>query len=201
MPKNAKLATTLKAAAELALGETFQAPSLAKTGKGRGRAIAGLFAGGTLCAEAQVIARDARIACASNVAIPGVADLAPGFEGHTFIDLGDDEYTAGRPHPMIEPAVRDKPMADALADPNIAVVLIDCVLGFGGHMDPAGHIATFLSKHSAGTKLVIASVTGTDGDPQNLSRQRAALDRAGVLVAPSNADAVRLALGFVGAKL
>ncbi|MFM2421895.1 MAG: succinyl-CoA ligase [ADP-forming] subunit alpha, partial [Pseudomonadota bacterium] len=163
--------------------------------------IAGLFAGGTLCAEAQVIARDAKIACASNVAIPGVADAAPGFVGHTFIDLGDDEYTAGRPHPMIEPAVRDKPMEDALANPDVSVVLIDCVLGFGGHGDPALHIAKFLETHPRGAKLVIASVTGTEGDPQVLSRQCATLDRAGVLVAPSNADAVRLALGYVGAKL
>lgn len=201
LPKNARLATTLKAAAETALGRSFPAPSLAKSGKAKGRLVRGLYAGGTLCSEAQVIARDAHIVGASNVPIPGMATATADFDGHTFIDLGDDEYTAGRPHPMIEPAVRDAPLAKALADPQVAVVLLDIVLGYGGHMDPAGHLETFLKIHSRNATLIVASVTGTEGDPQSLSRQRATLDRAGVLTAPSNADAVRLALGIIGAKL
>ena len=61
--------------------------------------------------------------------------------GHRLLDLGDDRYTQGRPHPMIDPAVRDQPLADALADPKVGVVLMDVVLGYGGHDDPAGHLA------------------------------------------------------------
>ncbi|MEC8888839.1 MAG: hypothetical protein VYD76_05785 [Pseudomonadota bacterium] len=40
----------------------------------------------------------------------------------------------------------------------------------------------------------MASVTGTDEDPQVRARQVSVLERAGVVVAPSNADAAELAL-------
>ena len=61
------------------------------------------------------------------------------------IDLGDDAFTRGRPHPMFEPGVRDAPLAEALADPAVGVILLDVVLGYGGHADPAGHLAAFLA--------------------------------------------------------
>jgi len=113
------------------------------------------------------------------------------------IDLGADEFTRGRPHPMIEPAVRDRPLADALADPAVGVILLDIVLGYGGHPDPAGHLAGFLaSRHRR--QLIVASVTGTDRDPQPRSAQVQKLTEAGVLVAESNADAAELAIKAIG---
>jgi FdrA protein len=87
---------------------------------------------------------------------------------------------------MIEPELRTPHLRAALADPAVAAVLVDLVLGFGSHMDPAGVIAKELSKNA---KPVIASVTGTERDPQGYSRQVALLREAGVLVAPSNAHA------------
>ena len=113
------------------------------------------------------------------------------------IDLGADEFTRGRPHPMIEPAVRDQPLADALADPAVGVILLDVVLGHGAHPDPAGHLAGVLAGRDHGPPIV-ASVTGTDRDPQPRSAQVRTLTEAGVIVAESNADAARMAIAAIG---
>ena len=123
---------------------------------------------------------------------------------HTFLDLGADEYTRGRPHPMIEPSVRTGALAAALADPTVAVVVLDVVLGAGSHPDPAASVAGALAAAappparlaSAGHErtAVVASVCGTELDPQGYAAQRRALESAGVFVAESNAGAVEAAL-------
>jgi FdrA protein len=197
LPPNATAVSTLEAAAAHAIGLK---PAAETTGKPlplprKGRLIRGLFAGGTLCAEAQIVLIAAGLQVTSNEPVPGAK--SPAAAQHMLLDLGADEYTQGRPHPMIEPAVRDQAMADALADPQVGVILLDCVLGFGGHMDPAGHMAAQLSKQpkaTTGGPLIIASVTGTEADPQGLSRQSAKLREAGVVIAPSNAAAARMAV-------
>ena len=201
-PRNATSVSTLEAAAEHACGQVVaplrMTPPRPRAGA---RNIRGLFTGGTLCAEAQVIALAAGVAVASNVPIPGATQLdagRAGLTGHSMIDLGDDDYTRGRPHPMIEPAIRDQAVLDALNDPATAVVLLDCVLGFGGHADPAGHLARLLRGRPEGGPVIIASVTGTDNDPQRYGAQADRLIEAGVVVEPSNAAAVRLALRCLG---
>jgi FdrA protein len=198
LPPNVRQAQTLRDAAALALGQATPAPLDLPRSKTTGR-IAGLFAGGTLCAEAQLILAAAGRAVASNVPVPGARALDAALaEDHRMIDLGADEYTRGRPHPMIEPTVRDAPLGEALADPAIAVVLIDLVLGFGAHPDPAGAITAVLAQRPAG-KPVVASVCGTDDDPQSRATQVAHLEAAGVRIAPSNADATALALSLAQA--
>lgn len=154
--------------------------------RARGR-IRGLFCGGTLCAEAQVVLMDRGLEVSSNAPVPGAKE---GAAGHLLLDLGDDEYTRGRPHPMIEPELRNEHLARALRDKEVGVILLDVVLGYGAHPDPAGLLAAVLKKTR---KPVIASVTGTEGDPQVYSRQVATLERAGVVVAASNAQAARFA--------
>ena len=165
----------------------------------RGKLVRGLFAGGTLCGEAQIVFRQAGLAVASNVPVPGARCDAGAQGGHVMIDLGDDEFTRGRPHPMIEPAVRDAPLAEALADPAVGVILLDVVLGYGGHPDPAGHLAAFLAGRER-RPLIVASVTGTDGDPQPRDAQVRKLAEAGVIVADSNADAAEAAIAALGAS-
>ena len=156
--------------------------------------IRGLFCGGTLCAEAQIVLMDHGLKVASNVPVPGAKTAgAP----HRLIDLGADEFTRGRPHPMIEPELRNEHLVRALADHGIGVVLLDVVIGYGAHADPAGLIAEVVRKTK---KLVIASVTGTEGDPQVYSLQVKKLRAAGVIVAPSNAAAARLAALAVGGR-
>jgi FdrA protein len=149
--------------------------------------IRGIFCGGTLCAEAQIVLMDHGLRVASNVPVPGArASGAP----HRLIDLGSDEFTRGHPHPMIEPELRNAPLRRALREKGVGVILLDVVIGYGAHADPAGLIADVVRKSK---KPVIASVTGTEGDPQVYSLQVKKLRAAGVIVAASNAAAARIA--------
>jgi len=195
LPTKATAVTTLKAAAENALGGSaigagFDPAAMAVPASG-GSMIRGLFSGGTLCAEAQVVLQAAGEPIGSNAPVPGSGGL-DSKGAHQLIDLGADEYTQGRPHPMIEPSVRDDALAAALGDDSVGVILLDLVLGYGAHDDPAGHLIGSLG--GAAGKPVIASVTGTEQDPQQRSAQIARLQDAGIIVAPSNADAAALAL-------
>jgi FdrA protein len=142
--------------------------------------VCGLFSGGTLCQEA------GRILKARSVT-------------HAVVDLGADEYTVGRPHPMIDCRLRNERILDAAMDPTTAVILLDVVLGYGAHPDPAGALApTILAAReraaAAGRHVsFVASVCGTPADPQSLSKQEDTLSAADVALAPSNAQAARLA--------
>jgi FdrA protein len=161
---------TLTEAAEQAMQKKLAADTPAP-GRAKGRVL-GLYCGGTLAAEAELLLAD---------------------KGQC-VDLGDDEYTRGRPHPMIEPELRNEHIARALADPAIGVLLFDVVLGFGAHADPAGVLIEGLK---GSRKVAVASVTGTEQDLQGFRRQVAVLRAAGVHVAPSNAYAARLARSLV----
>lgn len=204
LPENAVFTSTLKAAAQSALGQDVARPKHAAGvpagTKLRGKQAIGLFSGGTLCAEAQVIFRNSQQAVSSNVPIPGVLSLGQDKDAHPMIDLGDDDYTRGKPHPMIDPSVRDDALKEALENPRIGVILMDLVLGYGAHSDPAGILTAVLAEGPADRPVLIASVTGTDQDYQGLAAQSAKLEAAGVLVAPSNADACERALACLHAE-
>jgi succinyl-CoA synthetase alpha subunit len=165
------------------------------------RALRGLFAGGTFCYEAQLILSNLPEPVLSNAPIVQANKLADPLHstGHSCIDLGGDEFTQGRLHPMIDPSLRNRRIVQEALDPETAVILLDVVLGYGAHADPAGataeairearHLAVEAGRHVA----FIASVCGTEADPQRLSRQEATLRDAGVTVVPDNASAARLA--------
>jgi FdrA protein len=163
--------------------------------------LRGLFSGGTLCYEAQVIWRDMLGgAVYSNAPLPGGPALPNSAEslGHTAIDLGEEEFTVGRPHPMIDNDLRIRRLLQEARDPQVAVVMLDVVLGYGAHPDPASELgpavadARRLAQSQGRELLVVASVTGTEGDPQDLRRTQSALEHAGVIVCESNAAAARL---------
>ena len=196
LPNNAKLTTTLKDAATAAVTNSkgLEALPAVQQAPAAGSYVRGLYSGGTLAAEAQVVFLSYRQTVLSNAPVPGAGLYTSERTNHIVIDLGDDRFTRGRPHPMIDPAVRDEPISAALSDPDVGVVLLDMVIGYGAHADPAGHLAGLLDRHDSCGSVVIASVTGTDEDPQVRSRQVSVLEGAGVIVAPSNADAAELAL-------
>ncbi|WP_046868475.1 acyl-CoA synthetase FdrA [Microvirga massiliensis] len=198
MPANARFAGTLKAAAEAALGGvvigTGFKPSISPSRQG---IVAGLYSGGTLCAEAQIVLLRNGRQVASNAAVPGSRPLTEANgSSDRIVDLGADEYTKGRPHPMIDPSVRDDMLRKTLEDPGIGAILVDLVIGFGAHIDPAGHLASILSEFGPSHSPVVASVTGTEEDPQVRSWQIAILKNAGVVVAPSNEQAAEVALAL-----
>ena len=164
-------------------------------------ALRGLFCGGTLADEAMLIASEQLGGIRSN--IPLSAELALGADlrddGHVVIDFGDDTMTQGRAHPMIDPSLRLERIASEATDPTCGVLLLDLVLGYGAHADPAGELLPALQSARSDAAasgrglVVVASVIGTERDPQVRSTQVAALRRAGVLVMDSNAQAARLA--------
>jgi FdrA protein len=199
VPSNAWFASTLTDAAENALGRRIGAISPEVALGAKGKTVRGLFAGGTLCAEAQAICIAAGAAVASNVPIPG-ARAADATCAITLIDLGDDEYTQGRPHPMIEPAVRDAPLLAALDETGVGAVILDVVLGYGASANPAGHLVQSLAKAKSHNVGLFVSVVGTQGDPQGYAAQRQMLADAGIAVFTSNAAATRAALQSVGVK-
>jgi FdrA protein len=168
-----------------------------------GRAVLGLFSGGSLAHEAATILAPALGPLGGNLGAEGGghdrgrAGPARG-PGHVVLDLGEEEYTQGRPHPMVDLDVRLEHLAQAAKDERLGCVLLDVVLGYGAHPDPASELAPALAP-LAERAAVIARVCGTRADPQDAGRQEAALREAAVIVAPSNAAAARLALRAVRA--
>jgi hypothetical protein len=163
--------------------------------------VRGLYSGGTFCYEALPLLAEAVGPVYSNIPLD-VQYLLPDVwqsRQHTVIDLGDDLFTRGRPHPMIDQRLRNERILKEAADPEVAIILLDVVLGFGSHPDPAHEIvpaiesAREVAAQAGRSLLFVASICGTASDPQNLARQEAALRQAGVFLAESNAQAVRLA--------
>ncbi|MDP2701521.1 MAG: acyl-CoA synthetase FdrA, partial [Candidatus Rokubacteria bacterium] len=175
----ARAAVALARGKRVAAAPLAVAPKLAAAGRAKARRfrkgqslVRGLYSGGTLCQEAALILEEA------------------GGQKHTTVDLGDDEFTVGRPHPMIDFRLRNERILAAAEDGATAVILLDVVLGYGAHADPAGALAPAIE---AATKAaakrrrglaIVASVCGTPADPQGLERQETRLAAAGVLLAP-----------------
>lgn len=181
------------------------AGKLRKDLSGSQKYIRGLYSGGTLCYEAQVIwAEMLSKPVYSNAPLDKEFTLPAG-EGHPFhtaIDMGEEEYTVGRPHPMIDNDLRSRFIISAGQDASTAVIVLDVVLGFGVHPDPGAELASAVKQarkasQDAGRALhVVASITGTERDPQSLSGTEESLKQAGVIICSSNARAARLA-GFL----
>ena len=121
--------------------------------------------------------------------------MVGGGEGHSVVDLGEDRFTLGRPHPMIDGTLRREWILRAAEDPTTAVILLDVILGYGAHADPAGELLPAIRQAQTGGRHItmVASVCGTEQDPQRRSVQVDALRTQGVIVMPSNAQAAHLA--------
>lgn len=166
--------------------------AIARVGAGR-TAVRGFFTGGTLCYEAQVILCQALGPVYSNIPLrPGLGLPAPA-GAHVCLDLGEEEYTKGRPHPMIDPAARREILREQAFGADVAAVLLDVVLGYGSHPDPAGEIAGTCADIVAAGAAVVCYVLGARADQQGLDRQRAKLAEAGAIVTESAAQAARTA--------
>ncbi|MCL4459435.1 MAG: acyl-CoA synthetase FdrA [Chloroflexi bacterium] len=163
--------------------------------------VRGVFSGGTFANEAALILSKLLGEVYTNTNLRQAVKLKDAHFsiGHTCVDLGEDEFTLGKPHPMLEPAIRrDRILAEAV-DPGTAIILLDVVLGYGVHPDPASVLAPIIveakERAQAGRRHlpVIVSVCGTEEDPQCRSMQVAKLREVGAVIAPSNAAATRMA--------
>jgi FdrA protein len=186
-PEGVRKATTLDEAAALAVGlaggaiHGLDRPQA--SGNGARGAVRGLYAGGTLCDEARRIV---------------------GENPHRFVDFGAEEYTRGRPHPIIDPSRRNAALVEAGADPSVSVVLLDLVLGDCAHPDPVGALRPALTEARARRRgralTVVAHVVGTDEDPQGLEKQEQALRDLGAIVCASNRIAAETARALAEAR-
>lgn len=165
--------------------------------------VRGFYTGGTLCDEAMKLMLPKLGHIYSNIPLQPGDKLNNARKGksreHTFLDFGDDEFTVGRPHPMIDPSLRAERVITEGRDPECAIIMLDCVIGYGSHENPAGDLAEAVRTARADADaegrhlLVVAAVCGTEGDPQCLSKTQKQLTDAGAVVLPSNAQAVRFA--------
>jgi len=173
---------------------------LSRLGPGQ-RAVRGLYSGGTFCSEAKILWREMGLSLNAAESTQSVRGA-----GHFAVDLGDDMFTVGRPHPMIDPSIRIERLAQEAQDPETAVIVLDVVLGYASHEDPTAVLAPAIREAKAASAkagrglIVVSFVCGTEQDPQVLSKQRAALQDAGALVLPSSTAAARLA-GRIGLRL
>ncbi len=171
-----------------------------KLGKNQ-KYLRALYTGGTLADECMKLLSPIIGDMYSNIPLKPEYKLKNVFKSqeHTCVDFGDDEFTKGRPHPMIDPSIRVEQLAVESKYEDIAVVLMDFVLGYGSHEDPVGEMmesiidAKALKSSKGEYLIVIASICGTENDPQDLVESERRLKDAGAIVMPSNAQAVRLA--------
>ncbi|MHB1475528.1 MAG: FdrA family protein [Dermatophilaceae bacterium] len=167
--------------------------------------LRGLFCGGTLADEAMIIASERLGPVRSNIPLFPELALGPDLssDSHLVIDFGDDALTRGRPHPMIDPSLRLERIAVEGDDPTCAVLLLDLVLGFGSHPDPADELAAAIAAArkaaaAGGRELpVVVSLIGVENDPQGLTSCAKTLQASGASVFVSNAQATRHALSLL----
>lgn len=164
--------------------------------------VRALYTGGTLAFESLLLL-DQQFGVYSNIAKKPeyqLEDVEKSIK-NTVLDMGEDYFTDGMPHPMIDPRLRSERLIKEVEDVNTAVVLLDCVLGYGSHESPAKVMAQAIQQAKSHQKqeyvAYVASVCGTDKDPQTLSEQVKLLQEAGVYVVETNAQAARVAAGIL----
>lgn len=163
--------------------------------------VRGLFSGGSLCDEAIVVLQELVGDICSNVPLKPRLKLPSPHHSkrHTCVDMGTEDFTRERPHPMIDFKLRCERMLKEARKLDVAVILLDVVLGYGAHPDPAGELvraikeAKVVTEKTGGYLSVVASICGTSDDPQGLAEQEQKLRNAGVIVMASNAQATRMA--------
>ncbi|MBU3138227.1 acyl-CoA synthetase FdrA [Clostridium gasigenes] len=207
---NVYLAHTLEETARIAIDLANNIPVKAnyieeieyevKNPIGKDKTVKGLYSGGTLAAEAGMLISEA-LDLGGLIKKEGYILNAQGYE---VMDIGDDIYTQGKPHPMIDPEVRINKIKEYSRDKNTGIILLDCVLGYGSHLDMAGALSGAIkeaiqtAKEDERELYFVGTVCGTDNDPQNYKEAVQTLRDCGVLVEESNAKAVRLALKLKG---
>jgi len=164
-----------------------------------GKFLRGVFAGGTFCYQAQQILRDAGIRVYSNGPLDKklILEHPNQSKENTIVDMGDEYFMVGRPHPMIDGSQRALRIIKEAQDPQVGIILLDFILGYNSSMDPVGELVEAIQKAQqivqkrGDSLLVVASMCGTEGDPQDLALQTKMLNDCGVVVFSSNAQATQ----------
>ncbi len=202
---NLHFAANLKEAASLAVE---LANSIQQTSAGQERAamrggnsyLRGLFSGGTLAYEALLTLQAVLYPIYSNIPIRPEQKLEDSLvsKAHSVIDLGEDEFTQGRLHPMMDNDLRLRRLRQEAADPDVSMIMLDVVLGEGAHPDPASELAPAIEQAKSERDIeFVVIVLGTDEDPQDLEKQVSMLDQVGATVYRETSDAVSYAIDWL----
>ncbi len=189
---NLHFATSLSEAAQIAVEMRDQRLDTPEESPISNLYLRGLFSGGTLAYEAMLILQTVLHPLYSNTPITNNQLLPDPLhsQAHTILDLGGDEFTVGRLHPMLDNDLRIRRLRQEAADPEVGLILLDVVLGEGAHPDPASELAPVIKEVIGNSGLeIVAIVVGTDADPQGLSSQIERLTSAGAVVFRSVTDA------------
>ena len=211
LPETARVATTLEAgvietlrllgkSAPDVVGELESdvAKAIANLSNER-TLVRGLFSGGTLCYESLVILSDVLGQVYSNTPLDKKLVVPAPAGQHICLDLGEEEYTKGKPHPMIDPEARIALLREQGRDHEVAAILLDVVIGYGSHTNPAAQLAPACAEiHRNGGPQVVAYVLGTEQDPQGFDSQRRILEEAGCVVTETAARATLAAAAIAG---
>lgn len=165
------------------------------------RTVRGYYSGGTLCYEAQLVVGELLGDVYSNEPLVAQNTLPAPDGAHVLLDLGAEEYTVGKPHPMIDPSTRIEMIREEARDPEVAAVLLDVVLGYGAHDDPAGELGPALKEVMAGGgPQVVAYVLASASDPQGYDKTRKALEDLGCIVTETAARAAYVAAAIAARR-
>lgn len=197
--KNIYFVNTLDEAARIACQLSIVEKAAESLPSVKGKVISGLYTGGTLAAEAAMLLAEKLDVTTSSTHDKGIMLEA---KGHKIIDLGDDFYTVGRPHPMIDPSIREHEIALLGKNNQVGVLLIDLVIGYGANANPAESVIEGVkqaNKHRTPDNplVVIATVTGTENDPQNRSEQINLLKESGITVLDNLPEAILLSCKLI----
>jgi len=170
------------------------------------RYLRGLFCGGTHSEEAALLLNTIVPQLHSNLNFAGAIPLDDPRRsvGNSLVDMGDETFTVGRPHPVIDPSILEERLIQEGTDPETAVLLFDLLLGYGIHEDPVGTVEAALGEirecqETAGRHIsLVCALCGTDSDPQGYEDQKRRLEALGVKVFLCNARAALYA-GLIAA--
>ncbi|HUF38844.1 MAG TPA: acyl-CoA synthetase FdrA [Anaerolineales bacterium] len=200
---NLHFALNLQDAARLAVEQTGGQPVMASAASGSDRFLRGLFSGGTLAVEAVLALQNFLYPLYTNVPVSDHQRLENPLQSraHTIVDLGEDVFTQGRLHPMMDNDLRLRRMRQEAEDPETGLIWLDVVLGEGAHPDPAAELAPVIAEIREATGIEFAVlIIGTEDDPQGIDRQAEAFREAGAEVFTVLQDAVEdLLVRFGGA--
>lgn len=170
----------------------------------KGKYLRALYSGGTLAYEAVLKMKDSLKDVYSNLEGEGVKILQNYEESqmHTILDMGDDYFTNGTPHPMIDPTLRSMRLKKEILDPETGVISLDCILGYGSHQDPAQEIISVIEEMRSKVEIptVVVSLCGTKRDYQGYEKSVKTLEEAGIIVARTNVQAVEICLELLEVK-
>jgi len=166
--------------------------------------IRGLYCGGTLAYESILMIREKTKTVYSNIGLTDdeKLDNSKVSKEHTILDMGEDEFTLGKPHPMIEPSLREDRLLQEAMDPEVAVVLVDVEIGYGSHENPASILAEEVKIAQDNLKkedrevIFVATICGTYEDFQGYEKQKEILESQNIVVMESNAQATLLAMAI-----